>query len=176
MINPKTPSNATLLWRTSKEVLVVSSFCWWCFTFHFWSSFCCYLLIFFSWFYSLTLPWTIAWDFTPHFTLSAQPIVERFAILSFSTIPSPSYRKCYSFEEAFFTHRCFLFYAPSPAVLTQPAFIKASLEVGSSSLKLAGLRALYWSLKHRPDLTVCLIHSNPQKIYMGRFYLRVRAA
>ena len=142
MINPKTPSDATLLGRTSEEVLVVSSFCWRCFTFHFWSSFCCYLWIFFIRFFSLTLPWTIAWDFTPHYILSAQPIIERFAIISFSTIPSSSYRKHYSFKQTFFTNRRFLPYAPSPTVLTQPAFIKASLGVNSSSLKLAGLRAL----------------------------------
>ena len=36
-------------------------------------------------------------------------------------------------------------------------------------------RALYWSSKHRPDQSVCLIHSNPQKFYTGRFYLRLRA-
>ena len=63
---------------------------------HLWSSFCCcificlcssfcccfFIHIFFSTL-SLTLPWTIAGVFTPHFTLSAQPIAEWFATLSF---------------------------------------------------------------------------------------------
>ena len=30
------------------------------------------------------------------------------------------------------------------------------------------------SSKHRPGPSVCLIHSNPQKFYTGRFYLRLR--
>ena len=77
--------------------------------------------------------------FYTHFILSAQPIAEWFATLSFSTIPLSSYRERYGFEWAFFTHRRFLPYAPSPTFLTQPAFIKASLGAGSSSLKFAGL-------------------------------------
>ena len=56
-----------------------------------------------------------------------------------STFPGSSYREHYGFECAFFTHRRFLLYAPSPTFLTQLAFIKASLGVGSSSLKFARL-------------------------------------
>ena len=37
-------------------------------------------------------------------------------------------------------------------------------------------RALYWSSKHRPGPSVCLIYSNPQKFYTGRFYLSFMAA
>ena len=48
---------------------------------------------------------------------------------------------CYGFEWAFFTHRHFLPYSPSPHLLIQPAFIKASLGAGSSSLKFAGHHA-----------------------------------
>ena len=47
---------------------------------------------------------------------------------------------------------------------------------GSRQFFLEVCRASYWSSKHRPGPSVCLIHSNPQKIYTGRFYLRVRAA
>ena len=36
-------------------------------------------------------------------------------------------------------------------------------------------RASCWSLKHSSSPTICLSHSNPQKFYTGRFYLRVRA-
>ena len=52
--------------------------------------------------------------FYTHFILSAQSIAEIFATLSFSTIPLSSYRERYGFEWAFFTHRRFLPYAPSP--------------------------------------------------------------
>ena len=51
------------------------------------------------------------------------------------------YRERYGFEWELFTHRRFLPYAPFPTFLTQPAFIKASLGGGSSSLRFAGLRA-----------------------------------
>ena len=44
-----------------------------------------------------------------------------------------------------FCHRCFLLYAPSPTVLTQPAFIKAFLGAGSSFLKFAGLHTDPWN-------------------------------
>ena len=36
-------------------------------------------------------------------------------------------------------------------------------------------RVLCWSLKHSPGPAICLNHSNPQKRYGGRFYLRVTA-
>ena len=49
------------------------------------------------------------------------------------------YCERYGFERVFFTHRCFLPYAPSPAFFTQRAFIKTSLGASSSSLKFAGL-------------------------------------
>ena len=63
-----------------------------------------------------------------------------FRLLYFcQAFPSQLYRERYGFEWAFFTHRRFLPYAPSPTFLTQPAFIKASLGAGSSSLKFAGL-------------------------------------
>ena len=61
--------------------------------------------------------------FYTHFILSAQPIVEWFAILSFSTFPLSSCRERYGFKWAFFTHRRFLPYGPSPTFLTQPTFI-----------------------------------------------------
>ena len=77
--------------------------------------------------------------FHNHFVLSAQPIAEWFGTRSFSTVPLSSYRHRYGFEWAFFNHRCFLPYAPSRHFLAQPAFIKASLEAGSYSLKFAGL-------------------------------------
>ena len=85
--------------------------------------------------------------------------------LSWALSSSPI-RECYGFEWAFFTHRRFLPYTPSrhfwhiPNILAQPAFIKVSLEVGSYFLE--SCRASYWSSKHRPSPSACLIHSNPQ--------------
>ena len=86
---------------------------------------------------SLTLPWTIARP--THFVLSAQPIAEWFATLSFfdhSVIFLPRALRFWVgifYPQAFFTLRSF------PTFLAQPAFIKASLGAGSYSLKFAGL-------------------------------------
>ena len=81
----------------------------------------------------------------------------------------------------FFTHWRFLPYAPSqhfwhiPDILAQPAFIKVSL--GASSYFLESCRASYWSLKHRPGLSVCLIHSNPQSfIHLKSVFMHVNIA
>ena len=52
------------------------------------------------------------------------------------------YRECYGFETAFFTFRHFLSYTPSSHLvqaLPQTAFVKVSLEAGSSPFKVAGL-------------------------------------
>ena len=47
---------------------------------------------------------------------------------------------------------------------------------GSRQFFLEVCRASYWSSKHRPNQSVYLIHSNPQKFYTGRFYLSFMAA
>ena len=70
----------------------------------------------------------------------------------FSTIPLSSYRECYGFEWAFFTHRRVFFLALLPDILVQPAFIKVSLGVGSYFLE--SCKALYWPLKHGPGPSV----------------------
>ena len=74
--------------------------------------------------------------FYTHFILSAQPIAEWFAKLSFSTIPLSSYLERYGFEWAFFTHRRFLPYGPSPtfwlrfsSLPWEPAVLPWSLQV-----------------------------------------------
>ena len=91
------------------------------------------------------------------------------------------YRERYGFEWAFFTHRRFLPYAPSqhfwhiPDILAQPAFIKVSL--GAGSYFLESCRASYWSSKHRPGPSVCLIHSNPQSfIHLKFVFIHVNIA
>ena len=84
----------------------------------------------------------LLFDIIPHPSVDYRwvftPILYFHDTLSFSTFPGSSYRERYGFESAFFTHRRFLPYAPSPTFLTQPAFIKTSLGVGSSSLTFAG--------------------------------------
>ena len=65
------------------------------------------------------------------------------------------------YPQAFFTLRSF------PTFLAQSAFIKASLGAGSYSLKFAGLQ--YWSSKHRPGPSVCLIHNNPHSLIHLKF-------
>ena len=72
-------------------------------------------------------------------------IITKSSTLDIAAVLDPSlpslhflqYRECYGFERAFFTLRRFLPYTPS-RYLAQPAFIKASLGVGSFSLKTAG--------------------------------------
>ena len=73
------------------------------------------------------------------------------------------YREFYRFERVFFTLRRFLPNTPSSWFQGLPG-------VGSLTLKLAGL---YADLRNGP--TICLNHSNPQKCYTGRFYLRFTA-
>ena len=91
------------------------------------------------------------------------------------------YRECYGFKWASFTHRRFLPYTPSqhfwhiPDILAQPAFIKVSL--GAGSYFLESCRASYWSSKHRPGPSVCLIHSNPQSfIHLKFVFIHVNIA
>ena len=127
--NPKskTPSDGTLLGRTPEEVFVVLHFI----SFHFCIliSFLIFILLLFfiCRFSSFTFAFRhhtspfrgLSPSFYTHFILSAQLITEWFATLSFSTIPGSSYRERYGFEWAFFTHRRFLPYAPSPTFLTR---------------------------------------------------------
>ena len=75
--------------------------------------------------------------FTPILYFQPSPSQSDSRHFHFSTIPLSSYCERYGFEWAFFTHRRFLPYALSPTFL--PAFIKALLGAGSSSLKFAGL-------------------------------------
>ena len=71
-----------------------------------------------------------------------------------------------------FLPRCFLPYAPSQH-LAQPAFIKASLGAGSSSLKVAGPPTEVWNIDPA-HLFVWITQRKVQhKVLIGRFCLRV---
>ena len=140
----------------------------WC-----WSSFCCCYSSFVDVLHSHFL-----FDIIPHPSVDYRQVFRPILYFQlspsqsdlwhfhFSTIPLSSYRERYGFEWMIFTHRRFLPYTPSqhflyiPDILAQPAFIKVSLGVGSYFLE--SCRASYWSSKHRPGPSVCLIHSNPQ--------------
>ena len=62
-----------------------------------------------------------------------------------------------------------------PNILAQPAFIKVSL--GAGSYFHESCRASYWSSKHRPSPSVCLIHSNPQSfIHLKFVFIHVNIA
>ena len=154
----------------------------WC-----WSSFCCYSL-FVNVFHSHFL-----FDIMPHPSVDYRQVFRPILYFQpspsqsdsrhfhFSTIPLSSYRERYGFEWAFFTHRRFLPYAPSqhfwhiPNILAQPAFIKVLPWAGSYFLE--SCRASYWSSKHRPDPSVCLIHSNPQSfIHLKFVFMHVNIA
>ena len=139
--------------------IVVSSFHFCVFICRCSSFFCCiFIHICFST-SSLTFPCAITGAFTPHFVLSAQPIAEWLATLSFLT--NPFYR-CSAgalrfwvgifYLQAFFTLRSFT------DILTcvYQGF------PGSRQFFLEVCRSSYGSSKHRSGPSVCLIHSNPQ--------------
>ena len=70
------------------------------------------------------------------------------------------YCECYGFEWTFFNHRRFFLpniFGTFLSFLAQPAFIKVLL--GAGSYFFESCRASYWSSKHRPSPSVCLIHS-----------------
>ena len=89
--------------------------------------------------------------FYTHFIISAQPIAEWFAALSFSTIPLSSCREHYGFEWAFFYTQAFFTLCSFIEIL--PAFVKVYLGAGSSSLRCAGLHT---DPENRP---ICLFDS-----------------
>ena len=110
-----------LLGRTSSEV-----FCDVCCSFIFVASFCCccssciasYVMLFFIHCFktsSLTLLWTIAGFLHPFYTFSPayRRVIRDTFILAFPRSFMVLLR-AYSFQWAFFTHRCFLPYSPSP--------------------------------------------------------------
>ena len=65
------------------------------------------------------------------------------------------------YPQPFFTLHSFLTFWAHPNILAQPAFIKVSLGAGSCFLESCRA-SCWWSLKHRPGPSVCLIHSNLQ--------------
>ena len=112
--------------------------------------------------------------FYAHFVLSARPIAEWFATLSFSTIPLSSYCERYSFEWAFLTHSVF-YLTLLRNIFGATCFYQGF--PGSRQLYLETCWASYWSSKHRSSPSVCLIHSNPQSfIHLKFVFIHVNIA
>ena len=133
----------------------------WRFFIHFLSSFCCCC--------SSSFHFQAALACRRHSTLASQA---RRPPPALSSIPTTFDCLCFSSTASamvlsgdFSTHRRFLPYAPSSTFLTHPAFIKASLGAGSSSLKFS---------KHRPGLPVCLIQQQPTIFIFRRIHFKIR--
>ena len=69
---------------------------------------------------------------------------------------------------AFYTYRRFLPYAPSQNFWHILLLSRLPWE-GSRQFFLEICRASYWSLKHRPGASVCLVHSNPHSFICLKF-------
>ena len=116
------------------------------------------------------------------FTFSVDLLAVLHSLL-LEVIPHPSVSYCrvytpilyffltilYGFEWVFFTHRRFLPCAPSPT------FYLTCVYQGLPGIKqffLEVSRVSYWSSKHTPGQSVCLIQSNLQSSYSERFIFK----
>ena len=84
------------------------------------------------------------------------------------------YSERYGFEWAFFTHRL-LYLTLLRNIFGTTCFYQGL--PGSQQFFLEVCRASYWSSKHRPSPSVCLIHSNPQSfIHLKFVFIHVNIA
>ena len=113
---------------------------------------------------SLTLLWTIARFLHPFYTFSPahHRVIHDTFIVNHSVI---FLRERYGLEWAFFYPQAFFTLRSFTDILTcvYQGF------PGSQQFFLEIFRASYWSSKHRPGRSVCLIHSNPQSSYSEWF-------
>ena len=113
---------------------------------------------------SLTLPWTSATFLHLFYTFSSAHcrVVRETLIFNHSVMFLPRALRTWVdifYQQAFFTLCSFT------DILT---CVYQGLP-GSRQFFLEVCRASYWSSKHRPGPSVCLIHSNPQSSYSERF-------
>ena len=113
---------------------------------------------------SLNLPWTIAWFLHPFhiFSSAHQRVIRDTFIFNHSVIILPQALRFWVgifYPQAFFT----LCYFTEISTCVYQGF------PGSQQFFLEVCRASYWSSKHGPCPSVCLIHSNPQSLYSERF-------
>ena len=122
----------------------------------------------------LTLPWTIVRILDPFCTFSpahCRVIRDTFIFQPFRYLLTASV----TVLSGHFLPTGVFYLTSLLDILAKPAFIKVSL--GASSYFLESCRASYWSSKHRPSLSVCLIHSNPQSfIHLKSVFMHVNIA
>ena len=113
---------------------------------------------------SLTLPWTITRFLHPFHTLS--PVHRRVICSTFIFNHSIIFLlQTLRFWVGIFYLQAFFTLCSVTNILT---CVYQGL-LGSQQFFLEISRALYWSLKHRPGPSVCLIYSNPQSSYSEWF-------
>ena len=145
----KTPSDGTLLERTSSEIfvmLVVHS------VLHL---HCAVVLSLFPGNFAMlpVLHAVFSGPWRPPPALSS-------ALATFDCLCFFIYRGRYGFERAFFTHRRFFTLRSFPHIFDSTCVYQGL--PGSPQFFLDVFRASCWSSKHRPGSFVCLIYSNPQ--------------
>ena len=116
---------------------------------------------------SFTPPWTITGFLHPFYTFSPahRRVICKTFIFNNSVIFLPRALRFWVgvfYPQVFFTLRSFT------DILT---CVYQGLP-GSRQFFLKVCRASYWSSKHRPDPSVCLIHSNPQSSSSERFIFK----
>ena len=174
-----TPSHGTLLGRTSEEAFVVVDLPFifgfhfiFVSSFHFWSSFCCCSL------FVNILHSHLLFDIIPHPSVDYRRFFP--PILYFQ--PSALQR-----DSPHFHFQPFRYLLTASATVLSGHFLPTGVFYltllpdifgttcfyqgfpGSRQLFLEICRASYWSSKHRPGPSVCLILSNPQSSYSERF-------
>ena len=153
----KTPSDVTLLGRTSSEVFVMLVVVVHSFLFFI-------LLLFFIYFQATLLCHR-------HFTLASQAreglyqlwALPRLLLIAFSFSSTASA----TVLSGHFLPTGVFYLTLLPDIFGTTCFYQGL--PGSQQFFLEVCRASYWSSKHRPGPSVCLIHSNPQSSYSERF-------
>ena len=118
---------------------------------------------------SLILPWTIARFLRPFYTFipAHRRVIRDTFIFNHSIIFLPRALRFWAgvfYPQAFFTLR------PLTDIFDSTCVYQGF--PGSRQFFLEVCRASYWSSKHRPGPSVCLIHSNPQTSYSERFIFK----
>ena len=123
---------------------------------------------------TFTFRWTIARFLEPFFTFSpahSRMIRGTFIFQPFRDLLTESATTL----SGYFSPTGVFYLIPITNILAQAAFVKVSL--GPGSYFLESCRVSYWSSKHRPGPSVCLIHSNPQSfLHLKSVFMHVNIA
>ena len=117
----------------------------------------------------LTLLWTIAGFLHPFYTFSSahRTVIRDTFIFNISVIFLP---RALRFWVGVFYPQAFCASCSFTNIFDSTCVYQGF--PGSQQLFLEVCRASYWSSKHRPGPSVCLIHSNPQSSYSERFIFK----